>query len=146
LHGRLRSDESTKLYVALVRGDLRQKFKSAAGTEDGGNIDLSVSGEGNVIGSCANIPNVVDDVTDSKDSVASHHYASEYKSKITVNLPIKIDGIEKEAQTEFYFLSSMNIDDEDEDDTGTDLMSRSRYPFCSVNPKRVERIKYVVMQ
>lgn len=144
LHGRLRSDESTKLYVALVRGDLRQKFKSAAaaGTEDGGDIDLSVTGKGSVIGSCVNIPNVVDDVTDTRDSVASHHLdASEYKSKITVNLPIKIDGIEKEAQTEFYFLSSMTLDDEDEDTDGPYVTKSLSLLLCQPKTGRTHQIR-----
>ena len=143
LHGRLRSDESTKIYVALVRGDLRQKFKSAAaGTEDGGNIDLSVSGKGNVIGSCVNIPNVVDDVTDSRDSVASHHLdASEYKSKITVNLPIKVDGIEKEAQTEFYFLSSIDVDDKAEDSDGPYVTKSISLLICQPKTGRTHQIR-----
>jgi len=41
---------------------------------------------------------------------------SEYNGKITVDIPIKVDGNEKEAQTDFYFLSSMDIEEEDDDD------------------------------
>ncbi|KAL7459931.1 hypothetical protein ACHAWC_011893 [Mediolabrus comicus] len=119
LHGRLRQPDATKLYVALVRGDLRDKFKiAAAGSNDmEGNIDLSVGGDGSVIGSSGRIPLLVDgnnEEQETKDLDAR----SEYNSKITVNLPIKIDGIEKEAQTDFFFLSSMNLDDEG---TGDDI-------------------------
>ncbi len=119
LHGRLRQPDATKLYLALVRGDLRDKFQiAAAGNNDmEGNIDLSVGGDGSVIGSSGRIPLLVDgnnEEQETKDLDAR----SEYNSKITVNLPIKIDGIEKEAQTDFFFLSSMNLDDEG---TGDDI-------------------------
>ena len=119
LHGRLRQPDATKLYLALVRGDLRDKFQIAAAGNNGmeGNIDLSVGGDGSVIGSSGRIPLLVDgnnEEQETKDLDAR----SEYNSKITVNLPIKIDGIEKEAQTDFFFLSSMNLDDEG---TGDDI-------------------------
>jgi len=142
LHGRLRSDESTKLYVALVRGDLREKFKrAAAGKDDGDNIDLSTNGGGNVIGSKGEMPNVVDDVTDSRDSVATDLDASEYKSKITVNLPIKIDGIEKEAQTDFHFLSSMALDDEAEDTEGPYVTKSLSLLLCQPKTGRTHQIR-----
>eukprot|EP00984_Skeletonema_dohrnii_P001171 scaffold363_cov139-Skeletonema_dohrnii-CCMP3373.AAC.1 len=142
LHGRLRSDESTKLYVALVRGDLREKFKrAAAGKDDGDNIDLSKNGEGNVIGSRGQMPNVVNDVNDSRDSVATELDASEYKSKITVNLPIKIDGIEKEAKTDFHFLSSMAVDDEAEDTEGPYVTKSLSLLLCQPKTGRTHQIR-----
>ena len=128
LHGRLRQPDATKLYVALVRGDLRDKFQiAAAGNNDeDGNIDLSVGGDGSVIGISGRIPLLIDgnnEEQETKDLDAR----SEYNSKITVNLPIKIDGVEKEAQTEFFFLSSMNLDDEgtDEDITEGPYVTKS---------------------
>ena len=121
LHGRLRQPDATKLYVALVRGDLRDKFQIAAAgnnIDEGGNyIDLSVGGDGGVIGSSGRIPLLVDG-NDEEEETKDLDARSEYNSKITVNLPIKIDGVEKEAQTEFFFLSSMNLDDEG---TGDDI-------------------------
>lgn len=116
LHGRLRQPDATKLYVALVRGDLRDKFQIAAAGNNDGNIDLSVGGDGSVIGSSGRVSLLVGGNNDTNDSDAR----SEYNSKITVNLPIKIDGIEKEAQTDFFFLSSMNLDDEGTDDDITE--------------------------
>mmetsp|Transcript_22538 Transcript_22538/g.36831 ORF Transcript_22538/g.36831 Transcript_22538/m.36831 type:complete len:466 (+) Transcript_22538:34-1431(+) len=140
LHGRLKADDSTKLYVALVRGDLREKFMSAAA--GGSNIDLSANGGGGVIGSSVQIPNVVDDVSNSSDNdVATGLDASEYTSKITVDLPIKIDGIEKEAQTEFYFLSSMNLDDETEDTDGPYVTKSLSLLLCQPKTGRTHQIR-----
>lgn len=118
LHGRLK--KGIKLYVALVRGDLREKFKSvaAAGNDVENGIDLSVKGGGSVIGGRERISQVVANVTCSRDREAAVLDASEYNSKITVNLPIQIDGIDKEAQTDFYFLSSVNLYEETDDTEG----------------------------
>ncbi len=120
LHGRLRRPDATKLYLALVRGDLRDKFQIAAAgnnIDEEGNIDLSVGGDGSVIGSSGRIPLLVDGNSEEQET-KDLDARSEYNSKITVNLPIKIDGIEKEAQTDFFFLSSMNLNDEG---TGDDI-------------------------
>jgi tRNA pseudouridine65 synthase len=125
LHGRLRQPDATKLYVALVRGDLRDKFQIAAAgnnIDEGGNyIDLSVGGDGSVIGSSGRIPLLVDGDNKEKETKDFDFDArSEYNSKITVNLPIKIDGIEKESHTDFFFLSSINLVDEGTDDDITE--------------------------
>eukprot|EP00985_Skeletonema_marinoi_P004141 scaffold1811_cov137-Skeletonema_marinoi.AAC.12 len=136
------SEMAGNLHGPLVRGDLREKFKrAAAGKDDGDNIDLSTNGGGNVIGSKGEMPNVVDDVTDSRDSVATDLDASEYKSKITVNLPIKIDGIEKEAQTDFHFLSSMALDDEAEDTEGPYVTKSLSLLLCQPKTGRTHQIR-----
>lgn len=142
LHGRLRLDDSTKLYLALVRGDLRDKFKcAAAGNDNGSNIDLSVKGGGSAIGSSGQMPHV--GVTDSRgDREATELDANEYNSKITVNLPIKIDDIEKEAHTEFYFLSSMkNIDDETNETEGPYVTKSLSLLLCQPKTGRTHQIR-----
>ena len=136
LHGRLRSDESTKLYVALVRGDLREKFRNAV---DGRSVDISVSNDGSVMGSCGRIPNV-DDV-DIIRSQATELDASEYKSKITVDMPIKIDGIEKDAQTDFFFLSSINLEEESDNIDGPYVTKSLSLLLCQPKTGRTHQIR-----
>ncbi|KAL7541549.1 hypothetical protein ACHAXR_011031 [Thalassiosira sp. AJA248-18] len=104
LHGRLRGEDATKLYVALVRGDLREKFQCAAAAESLSGEDMSVNGDGSVIGSRGS-------VSDLRVGGEGRSGRSEHSGKITVNLPIKVDEIDKEAQTDFYFLSSMDMQD-----------------------------------
>lgn len=121
LHGRLRGDDATKLYVALVRGDLRDRFRCAAGYADAHDVDMSIDGDGDgdgsIIGSRGRIPAISSvTATDEINTTTPPHEnaSSEYNGRITVNLPIKVDEIEKEAQTDFYFLSSMGLEDEDD--------------------------------
>jgi len=61
LHGRLRSMDATKLYVALVRGDLRDKFQRAATANT--SIDMSIDGNGSIIGSRGSVIDVMPMVT-----------------------------------------------------------------------------------
>lgn len=131
LHGRLRQPDATKLYLALVRGDLRDKFQIAAAGNNGedGNIDLSVGGDGSVIGSSGRIPILVDGSNEEQET-KDLDARSEYNSKIAVNLPIKVDGIEKEALTDFFFLSSINLDDEGTDD---DIITEGPYVTKSLS-------------
>lgn len=107
LHGRLRGEGAVKGYVALVRGNLREEFRKRA-------LDSVL----------------YDDDVDEDASIVSERrrlfgregtelVESEYYGKITVDLPIKVDGVEKEAQTDFYFLASMDYDNDDEDDSNT---------------------------
>ncbi len=112
LHGRLRGDGAVKGYVALVRGDLREEFRKRAwdgdgrkpSEEDGGGDAVMVSERRRLFGGEGTEPLV----------------GSEYHGKIAVDLPIKVDGVEKEAQTDFYFLASMDYDDDDDDNDDVD--------------------------
>jgi hypothetical protein len=109
--------DATKVYVALVRGDLRDKFQQAAtaaiieNSDERVNtsIDMSLDGDGSIIGSRGSMPMTTSTVWNKED---------EYNGKITVNLPIKVkiddNEIEKDATTDFYFLSSMTAVDEND--------------------------------
>eukprot|EP00571_Detonula_confervacea_P012422 CAMPEP_0172304744 /NCGR_PEP_ID=MMETSP1058-20130122/6132_1 /TAXON_ID=83371 /ORGANISM="Detonula confervacea, Strain CCMP 353" /LENGTH=538 /DNA_ID=CAMNT_0013016109 /DNA_START=136 /DNA_END=1752 /DNA_ORIENTATION=- len=128
LHGRLRGSGAVKLYVALVRGDLREQFRHAA--TSGSEVDMSVVGDGSIIGSHDSVPDIMTTVGEEQDDQSPHcrdrnSASSEYSGKITVNMPIKVNVndtvIEKEAQTDFYFLSSMPYLDDDDDDENTTL-------------------------
>jgi len=140
LHGRLRGEGAIKLYVALVRGDLRERFRRAAasagsvggddGVGEGANADDGYRG---AIGSRGRIPDVM--VGEGRQpSERSLNDDDEYRGKITVNLPIKVtvEGIEieKDASTEFYFLSSLTDEDDDvdgpseKDETGSSTAAR----------------------
>ncbi|EED86957.1 predicted protein [Thalassiosira pseudonana CCMP1335] len=123
LHGRLRGGEARKLYVALVRGDLRERFRQAAadGCCDGG---LSaILPERNDVEEASKMKNV---------EKAQTYVASEYTTKITVDLPInvKVDGVdvEKDATTDFYFIASMCLD---EDDSGRANDDTAKVPFTN---------------
>ena len=111
LHGRLRDDGATKLYVALVRGDLREKFQRASEFTSGG-LDMSANGDNSMIGSHGKWPDIM--IGDDEKEHSTHNSA-EHNGKITVNLPINVDGVKKEAQTDFYFLSSIDTEDNEED-------------------------------
>lgn len=92
LHGRMRGDKAIKLYVALVRGDLREKFANANDTPIGENLhDIlpEISG------------------AQAMPSTAGHGSCG----KITIDLPIKVDEIEKDATTDFYFLSALDLNE-----------------------------------
>jgi len=134
LHGRLRSKDAMKLYVALVRGNLRHKFQHASDcvTDDG--LDMSIDNDGSIFGRCERFPVITtsnDESSETEMNVEEDAIGSEYSGKITVNIPIKVDGNEKEAQTDFYFLSSMDIEeeegnnDEDENTTTAPYMTKS---------------------
>ena len=65
LHGRLRDRAAVKLYVALVRGDLRESFQYAASSTavKGGDcvnsnygVDMSDNGDRSIIGSFGRVP------------------------------------------------------------------------------------------
>ncbi|KAL7532681.1 hypothetical protein ACHAXR_004778 [Thalassiosira sp. AJA248-18] len=116
LHGRLRDEDAAKLYVALVRGDLRHKFQMAANIGDGDGIDLSADGNGCVLGSGGLPPVMMTETGEDGGALASHMSSNtvcpEYTEKITVDYPIEVETVggelvEKEAQTDFYFLASM---------------------------------------
>ena len=120
LHGRLRSKDAKKLYVALVRGDLRHKFQYAASeciANDNG-MDMSIDGDGSIIGRCERLSVITSNDGQSEIGMNTEDKAigSEYSGKISVNLPIKVDNVEKKASTDFYFLSSMDIDEEEDID------------------------------
>jgi len=114
LHGRLRNDNAIKLYVALVRGDLRTMFQRAAATscaDDDYNtttgIDLSANNDGSVIGRRAPMPSIMS--TERRYDADHLSLGEECNGKLTVNLPIvTVDGVAKDACTDFYFLSSVS--------------------------------------
>ena len=85
LHGRLREQDAVKLYVALARGDLREHFLNANVTTEGGDRLDDI------------LPNVIQ---------SGNKYGA-----ITIDLPIKVDDIEKDAKTDFYFLSSIDLNE-----------------------------------
>eukprot|EP00804_Cyclotella_cryptica_P011197 CCRYP_007717-RA/>CCRYP_007717-RA protein AED:0.13 eAED:-0.14 QI:0/-1/0/1/-1/1/1/0/394 len=87
LHARLRDEEAVKLYVALVRGDLRESFQNA-----GGNL----CGE------------ALSDIMSKASGDATNSMSSKL-AKITVDFPIEVGRIQKEAKTDFYFLSSIDL-------------------------------------
>ena len=109
LHGRLRSEDACKLYVALVRGDLRERFRRAA--ETGFEEEFAVGAEGSrprVGSSC-----------DDRPDAHSPPVESEHRGKITVNRPIKDkQGVDKDATTDFFFLSSLDMHEEDDENDG----------------------------
>jgi tRNA pseudouridine65 synthase len=105
LHGRLRDNAAVKLYVALVRGDLRDRFE-----RDGHGKGLTeiipkcIGGETNFTG-------------------------REIYGKITVDLPIQLDNeTQKEARTDFYFLSSVDLNDEDHTEYE---LNQNKVPFTN---------------
>eukprot|EP00579_Thalassiosira_antarctica_P024258 CAMPEP_0201985290 /NCGR_PEP_ID=MMETSP0904-20121228/86499_1 /ASSEMBLY_ACC=CAM_ASM_000553 /TAXON_ID=420261 /ORGANISM="Thalassiosira antarctica, Strain CCMP982" /LENGTH=432 /DNA_ID=CAMNT_0048538919 /DNA_START=26 /DNA_END=1324 /DNA_ORIENTATION=- len=136
LHGRLRKKDAIKLYVALVRGDLRGRFQYAAAaggscdddvddcTNGNNGVDMSVNGDGSIIGSHGRVPPIMTPGGGGEQQPRDHGNSknSEHSGKITVNLPIKVKvdeiTIEKEAETDFYFLSSIDLEDDDEDEDG----------------------------
>ncbi|KAL7428254.1 hypothetical protein ACHAXH_001349 [Discostella pseudostelligera] len=124
LHGWLRNDNATKLYVALVRGDLRSKFQYAArsSTDDVDGIDMSVNGDGSVMGCRDPIPAIMSVMRDEDD--AGHRRGEEYNGKLSVKHPITTDGITKDAHTDFYFLSSM---------TTNAVLADGNNEMCSTN-------------
>jgi 23S rRNA-/tRNA-specific pseudouridylate synthase len=131
LHGRLRSKDAMKLYVALVRGDLRDKFIHASECANDNGVDMSIDGNGSIIGRCERLPIITSNDGHSIEMNTEEEdiTGSEYNGKITVNIPIKVDNVEKEASTvekealtDFYFLSSMDIEEEEvnnDDDENT---------------------------
>ena len=147
LHGRMRGEDSKKLYVALVRGDLREKFQCAAeaGVVGDGTttVDMSMDGDGGIIGSCGSMPEV--DGGEEYDNVDVNNIrreaGSEYNGKISVNLPIKVDGIEKEAQTDFYFLSSIDLYDENEVMEGGYMTKSLTLLLCQPKTGRTHQIR-----
>ena len=129
LHGRLRGEGAIKLYVALVRGDLRGRFRSAASGVGGDGVageGANADGDRGVIGSRGRAPDVMAG-EERQPAGRSLNDDDEYCGKITVNLPIKVkvEGIEieKDALTDFYFLSSMTAEDDvdglSKDETGS---------------------------
>jgi len=107
MHGRLRGEGAVKGYVALVRGDLREEFQKRA--SDAGISDEDVDGNASIVSERRRL----------FGREGTELIEKEYYGKITVDLPIKIDGVEKEAQTDFYFLASMDYDNNDEDNSST---------------------------
>ena len=93
LHGRLRDDRALKLYVALVRGDLRDKFANAPGCVVGERLMDILPEDG------------LDDANDVQLKEMQSY------GKITIDMPIKVDDVEKEATTDFYFLSSIDLNE-----------------------------------
>ncbi|KAL3804978.1 hypothetical protein ACHAW5_005952 [Stephanodiscus triporus] len=134
LHGRLGGDGATKLYVALVRGDLRGRFRRAASTtapacdriDDDEGRENCADGNGRIIESQGKVPDAMalTGGGEGRRTDGSSNDDDEYGGKITVNLPIKVKvggiEIEKDALTDFYFLSSMSADDDDDDDVDDD--------------------------
>lgn len=148
LHGRLRQPDAIKLYVALVRGDLREKFKCAAtrSSDDGSHdFDLSMRcSVGSVVGSRGKIPHLLSDDTTDNDSREIVYSRSEYNAKITVSLPIKIDkidNIEKEAETDFYFLSAMNWDDESDENDSAEINKSLSLLLCRPKTGKIHQIR-----
>lgn len=117
LHGRLRKSDAVKLYVALVRGDLRQRFRDAAAT-----VPSGASEEDGVVGSPGRVPDVLAGKGGRNPSFGDGNSleSSEYEGKITVNLPLRVGGVEKEARTDFYFLSSMEASARPEEEGRSD--------------------------
>ncbi|KAL9185801.1 hypothetical protein ACHAXT_003578 [Thalassiosira profunda] len=147
LHGRLRDERSVKLYLALVRGDLREKFQ-AAGSSDGQNgVDLSPNGDGSVIGNCGTPPAILraEERGDGGQtlSTTSSSDLPEYKGKITVNMPIRVDDVEeKEALTEFFFLASLPLPAEDDREEGTPYTTKSlTLLLCRPHTGRTHQIR-----
>jgi len=152
LHGRLTRKDATKLYVALVRGDLRERFRCAAAdlaspiSEDDGDcwsytdgVDMSVNGDGSIVGSFGRMPEIMTGGGGKEHLPPRCHEnaGSEYNVKISVNLPIKANDVEKEAQTDFYFLSSMEAPEEedctvkpDDDDDNNNNNNKRNYGKC----------------
>ena len=132
LHGRLRDDNAIKLYVALVRGDLRSIFQRAATSTDDGNnrVDMSVNSDGSVIGSRDSIPTIM-----STEKYAVHR-GEEHFGKLTVNLPIAVDGVAKDAITDVYFLASMpnNVVADDNSSCSTSTITSKVVPASSNGP------------
>jgi 23S rRNA-/tRNA-specific pseudouridylate synthase len=119
LHGRLRGEGATKLYIALVRGDLRGKFQRAAAgrcvVADKSGEDMNADGDGFIICSRGRVPDLRAGGGGRPPETALRDN-DEYCGKITVNLPIKVkvEGteVEKDASTDFYFLSSMTAEND----------------------------------
>ena len=120
LHGRLRGEDATKLYVALVRGDLRERFRLAAENDNESGC-INDDGDGRIIESAGKLPDVM--TVGEEEQNPPHHRPSsgEHNGKISVNLPVKVDGIEKEAQTDFYFLASMAAPDDNDSNADAKL-------------------------
>jgi tRNA pseudouridine65 synthase len=93
LHGRMRQERAVKLYVALVRGDLREIFESA---------DVCAAGERleDILPSGKEMMTVEPTLPLARGKVYG---------KITIDMPIQVDEGEKEAKTDFYFLSSIDL-------------------------------------
>ena len=106
LHGRLRSEDACKLYVALVRGDLRDRFRQAA--ETGFEEEFVVGTEGSR-------PRVGLNNCDAHHDAHSTPVESEFQGMITVKQPIKDNGVDKDAMTELFFLSSLDMHGEDDE-------------------------------
>jgi len=144
LHGRLRSKDAMKLYVALVRGDLRHQFQYAAGSDG---VDMSIDDDGSLIGRCERLPVIALNNGQSEIGMNTEDKAigSEYKGKITVNIPIKVDNVAKEAQTDFYFLSSMDIEEEEDNEdenTATPYITKSlTLLLCRLHTGRSHQIR-----
>mmetsp|Transcript_19785 Transcript_19785/g.45323 ORF Transcript_19785/g.45323 Transcript_19785/m.45323 type:complete len:446 (-) Transcript_19785:3-1340(-) len=121
LHGRLRSEDACKLYVALVRGNLRDRFRQAA--ETGFEEEFVVGAEGSRPRVGLNF--------DDPPYVHSPPVECEYRGKITINQPIKDNEVDKDAVTDFFFLSSLDMHGEDdENDVGA---SSSPYTNKSIS-------------
>ncbi len=141
LHGRLRDVDATKLYVALVRGDLRERFRIAATAcrcdvpdrdDAGGYDDRDGCDDGDIVYRSGRIPDVVAGDGAGRRPVDGSTRADddEYRGFITVNLPIKVRmggdvEVTKDASTDFYFLSSIAAANGNEDETRS--LSTTRY-------------------
>jgi len=140
LHGLLKREDSVKLYVALVRGDLRELFQRAAGEagEGGSAVDLSYNCDGSIIGSSGKVPPIRIDGARGQFRISSEHSA-----KITVNLPIKVDDVQKDAETDFYFLSSVDATEEEENshDDGPRVTKSLTLLLCHPRTGRTHQLR-----
>lgn len=94
LHGRLRDDGAIKLYIALVRGDLRKEFADAPPCVVGDRLqDILPNGKG------------------TEEILQQSTGRRNYYGKITIDMPIKVDDVEKDATTDFYFLSCIDLNE-----------------------------------
>ena len=93
---------------------------------------MSINGDGGIIGRCERLMIPHDEQSEIERNIEDKAIGSEYSGKITVNIPIKVDGNEKEAQTDFYFLSSMDIEDENEgEDDNEDEGNTTTTPYIT---------------
>jgi len=124
LHGRLRDDGAVKLYVALVRGDLRAMFQRDGVCVDGERLDDI-------------LPKL-----QAKDETQSSR--RECYGKITIDLPIKVDDVEKESRTDFYFLSSIDLNEKLslEEETNSPFLNNSlTLLLCRPRTGRMHQIR-----
>lgn len=123
LHGRLRDEGAVKLYVALVRGDLRAMFQSD--------------------GVCAAGERLDDILPKSEAKEESQSTRRESYGKITIDLPIKVGDVEKESRTDFYFLSSVDLNERSSsEETNSPFLNKSlTLLLCRPRTGRMHQIR-----